>query len=104
MEKFSIDNWVAIITLFVTLFGAGLASYMKLNTRVTEFQKDNSSLRKEFDEHKVLNREDIEDIKDLMRQTEEMNRKDHREIMLEIAKLMSAISGIRGELKNDKNN
>lgn len=98
MDKITWSNIIALGSVLIGYLIMGITAFVKLNIKNTENAKDILALRNEFNEHKVTNREDFEEIKDILKQDKEDSKQDHREIMAEISKLNVVVSQMRGEM------
>lgn len=104
MDKITWSNIIALGSVLIGYLIMGITAFIKLNIKNTENAKDILALRNEFNEHKVTNRDDIDDVKsdikevkDMLKQDRDDSRKDHKEIMAEISKLNVVVSQMRGE-------
>jgi len=97
MDKITWSNIIAIGSVLIGYLIMGITAFIKLNIKNTENAKDILALRNEFNDHKVTNRDDFDEIKEILKQDRDDSRKDHREIMAEISKLNVVVSQMRGE-------
>ena len=95
-----------VITLVVLLltWGAGLATiYTNFNVRITEIIKDVLAIKKDIEEHKIVNKTEVKELKDMMQSDRMDNREDYLRILETLNKLSASIADLRVDLaKNTK--
>lgn len=98
MEGLTTDNIIAIVSLALVYLGAGLAAYLTLNVKIAEHSKDIASTKKEMEEHKLNNKEQFEELKQLLKDDRVDNRRDHETIMKGLADMNKTVSDFKTEL------
>lgn len=90
---------IAAIALAITIIGF----YIKLNVKIAEIVKDQLSMRKDFDEHKIINKEDRAAFIEQLEIYRKENRDDHGKLFNEVSKMTSAVNDFKVEvIKNMK--
>lgn len=85
-------EWVGTITLILTIVGTFIVYYTKLNVKISEIQKDNNSIRKDFEEHKSLNMGTFRDFSAEMDVYRKENREDHKAILDTLARFTTVLT------------
>ncbi len=91
------------IAISIPLLGTFIYYYTKLNVKIAEINKDQLSMRKDFDEHKAENNHDFDAFKTEMIENRKENREEHREIMACMSKVSEELSNLKTVIiKNNK--
>ena len=95
-----------LITLAIILltWGGGLATiYTNFNVRIAEIIKDVLAIKRDMEDHKIVNKIEVKELKDMMQSDKMDNREDHLRILETLNKLSSVISDLRVDFaKNAK--
>ncbi|HEY5587560.1 MAG TPA: hypothetical protein VIK86_01240 [Candidatus Paceibacterota bacterium] len=84
----TISEIIALIALSMTIF----VMFIKLNVKIAEINKDQLSIRKDFEDHKKDNDKDLSDMSLEMGVYRQENREDHLRILKSLeenAKIMT---------------
>jgi len=93
------------LTEIFTLSGIILANagaitmvFTKLNIKIAEIATEVLALKKDMEEHKEKNRDDIKEIKDIVSRDRAENREDHNRLMAETNSINKNINEFKIDL------
>lgn len=86
---------LTIIAISIPILGTFIYYYTKLNVKIAEINKDQLSIRKDFEDHKNDNEKDFSG----MSQEMEIYRKENREDHLRILKSLDENTKIMADLR-----
>jgi len=86
---------LASLAFIFTVLGSFIYYYTKLNVKIAEIQKDNNSIRKDFEEHKKQNEKEFIGFNEEMEVYRKENREDHNEIKVALTDLAKVLTDFR---------
>jgi peroxiredoxin family protein len=86
---------LASVVFVVSILGSFIYYYTKLNVKIAEIQKDNNSIRKDFEEHKKQNEEKFTNFSEDMEIYRKENREDHKEIITTLNGMTKVLTDFR---------
>lgn len=90
---------IAAIALGITVMGF----YIKLKIDIAKVQKDYVSIRKDFDEHKIINKEDRAAFIEQLDHYRKENREDHGKLFDAVTEMNKVFTELKVEIvKNSK--
>jgi len=102
METSSI---ISLIGMFITNIAIIISYTIKMTNKIAELSKDGTSLRKDFEDHKIDNRETFYEIKQLLKEDRLINQDGHSKIMAIVTDVKDKLSDMRIDLlKQDNEN
>jgi len=90
-----------IISLLGILIVNGIAiatAFTKLNIKIAENSKDILAIRADIEEHKVNNKVDLKEFKEVVLRDRLENKEDHQRVIDSISKLADLVSDLRVEI------
>jgi hypothetical protein len=103
LELMETKDLITLGVLLVTWLGGLATIYTNFNVRIAEIIKDVLAIRRDMEDHKMVNKLEIKEIKDMMQSDKMDNREDHLRILETLNKLSSSIADLRVDLaKNTK--
>ena len=88
-------NILATVVFLFSVIGSFVYYYTKLNVKIAEIQKDNNSIRKDFEDHKKQNEKEYIDFHQEMTNYRKENREDHNEIKSVLTDLSKVLTEFR---------
>jgi len=100
MTVVTLDPAVILSAIGILIFNASAIAgvFISLNVKIAETAKDVLSLRNDMEEHKLKNKDDINELKDIMIRDKADNRDDHKAMMLELAAMSKSLADFKLEL------
>lgn len=89
---------ISLSALIITNAAALIAVFVKLNVKIAEIAKDYISIKSDFEEHKLKNKEDIMELKQIALRDRIDNKDDHQRIVDELNHVNKSISDLRVDI------
>ncbi len=96
------DQIIAIASMVIGFSSALITIYVKVNVRLAELNKDMLSMKRDMDEHKVTNRSDIKEIKEIISRDKLDNKENYLIIIESLSKLKDAMTDLKVQMANNK--
>jgi len=89
---------LAVLSILIVNATAIAGVFINLNVKIAETAKDVLSIRNDMEEHKAKNKDDINELKEIMIRDKSDNREDHKAMMLELAAMSKSLADFKLEL------
>jgi hypothetical protein len=89
---------ISVITIIVGNGVALAGIFINLNVKIAEGARDNLALKLDLEEHKMKNKDDIKELKEIIMRDKADNRDDHKAIIAEVSSLAKNLADFKVEI------